>query len=287
MGQLKNMEQNMLRILFSDKDDWKRKSEGRYDKEKYTFSYAKFSRLWSIRKYDMVIPLYERDIHILNKRFKNRRHKFLVAANDVVDFCNDKFRFNEFLIEKGFGNNIPRILQENHGFPYILKKNFDDWGSNSYIIDSEEKEKSFSDLLNDSRYFKQEYISGVDEHTTHFIFTDNKLQYFQTFKFTFQNANFVKGKTSPPFKTSVIIPVETVHAEIFEKILQEINYHGVGCFDYKIQDGVAKIFELNPRVGGSLPLDLINFLEAYKKLCFSNAAQKQTLWQKVKTLLSA
>ncbi|MGN6648351.1 MAG: hypothetical protein ACTHJT_17630 [Cytophaga sp.] len=275
----------MLRILFSDKDDWKIKSEGRYDKKKYTFSYAKFNRLWSIKKYDMVIPLYERDIHILNKRFKNSRHKFLVAANEVVDFCNDKFRFNTFLIEKGFGNNIPRILQESSGFPYILKKNLDEWGSNSHIVDSEEKEKLLGPLLSDPAYFKQEYISGVDEHTTHFIFTENKLQYFQTFKFTFQKASFVKGMANPPFKTSVIVPVETEHAEVFEKILQAIHYNGVGCFDYKIQDGVAKIFELNPRVGGSLPLDLINFLEAYKKLCFENAMQKRTVWQKVKTLL--
>ncbi len=35
----------MLKILFSDKEDWKIKSEGRYDKEKYTFNYAKFNWL--------------------------------------------------------------------------------------------------------------------------------------------------------------------------------------------------------------------------------------------------
>ena len=277
----------MLKILFSDKDDWKVKSEGRYDKEKYTFNYAKFNRLWSIRKYDIVIPLYEKDIHILNKRFKNKRYKYLVAADDVVDFCNDKFRFNQFLIDKGFEANIPRILNAHASYPYILKKNFDEWGLNSEIVDSAEKEKLLTSLLTDPAYFKQEYISGVDEHTTHFIFTDNKLQYYQTFKFTFQKSNFVKGRESPPFKTSVIVPVETEHAEVFEKVLQAINYNGVGCFDYKIQNGVAKIFELNPRVGGSLPLDLINFLEAYKKLCFANTVYKKTLWEKIKALLHA
>ena len=53
----------MLKILFSDKDDWKMKSEGRYDKAIYDFNYANFNTLKSLDPYDMVIPLYEKDIH--------------------------------------------------------------------------------------------------------------------------------------------------------------------------------------------------------------------------------
>jgi len=264
----------MLKILFSDKDDWKIKSEGRYDKNTYDFNYADFSNVKSLRKYDIVIPLYEKDIHILNNRFSKRSSKYLVATNDVVDFCNDKLRFNNFLIKKGFKDNIPEILSPGAGFPYILKKNLDEWGQNSYIVDTAEKENALVHLAMDSNYFKQKYISGIDEHTTHFIFTNNKLQYHQTFKFTFPKTSFIKGMESPPFKTAVIVPVETAHADVFEKLLQVINYNGVGCFDYKIQNDVAKIFELNPRVGGSLPLDLINFLEAYNKLCKDNTLKK-------------
>ncbi len=274
----------MVKILFSDKDDWKMKSEGRYDKNDYNFNYADFDQVKKLSAYDVVIPLYEKDIHVLNNRFSKYAYKYLIASNDVVDFCNDKMRFNEFLIKNGFKNNIPEILPRDAGFPYILKKNFDEWGLNSHIIDSAEKGSTLSHLTTHKDYFKQEYISGADEHTTHFIFTGNKLQYYKTFKFTFPKSSFIKGLESPPFKTAVIVPVETEHAYVFEKLLQTINYNGVGCFDYKIQNGIAKIFELNPRVGGSLPLDLTNFLESYISLCKSNKL-KLSYWQKVKNVL--
>mgnify|MGYP007086751370 FL=1 len=35
----------MFKILFSDKDDWKMKSEGRYNKKDYDFRYADFSKI--------------------------------------------------------------------------------------------------------------------------------------------------------------------------------------------------------------------------------------------------
>jgi predicted ATP-grasp superfamily ATP-dependent carboligase len=269
----------MLKILFSDKDDWKMKSEGRYDKALYDFNYANLTTIKSLKGYDIVIPLYEKDIHALNNRFAAWGHKFIVAPNDVVDFCNDKLKFNLHLTEIGFENNIPKILTAPTQYPYILKKNFDEWGLNSHIIDGVEKENSLSDILNHPDYFKQAYVIGKDEYATHFIFSENKLQYCQTFKFTFPKEIFIKGFESPPFKTAVIIPVESDFSDLFEKILQQIDFKGVGCFNFKIENNLPKIFELNPRVGGSLPLDLINFLEAYKSCC---EAQNSSSWTRIK-----
>jgi predicted ATP-grasp superfamily ATP-dependent carboligase len=45
--------------------------------------------------------------------------------------------------------------------------------------------------------------------------------------------------------------------------LQAFDYSGTSCFNYKIADGRPKLFEINPRPGGSLRLDLNAYLDAY------------------------
>ena len=258
----------MIKIFCSDKDDWKVKCAQRnYDKSLYDFTYANFDTHPKINSYDLVLPLYEKDIFILNDFYTKRSRNFLIPSNEVVHFCNNKKIFNTYLIENGFEQFIPKLLDEGKEFPYILKKNIDEWGLNSHIIDSKETEKKFAGLLNHPDYFKQEYIQGEDEYTTHFIFDNNKIVYGFTLHFKFPDEVFIKGLQSPSFKTAQINPVETLFKDLFEQILIQVNFNGVGCFNYKIVDGIPKIFELNPRVGGSLPLDLENFIDAYKKTC--------------------
>ena len=46
----------------------------------------------------------------------------------------------------------------------------------------------------------------------------------------------------------------------FSSILTAIGYEGLCCFDYKIANGKPKIFEINPRFGGSLGNYLFSFL---------------------------
>ncbi|MGN6646390.1 MAG: hypothetical protein ACTHJT_07660 [Cytophaga sp.] len=257
----------MLNILCSDKDDWKVKcSQQHFDRSYYNFVYADFDKLPRIKVFDLVLPLFEKDIVTLNKYY-NRSNNFLIPSNKLVRFCNDKSAFNNYLIANGFSRFVPEMLNETKSFPYILKKSIDQWGENSYIIDSAEKELELLHFVNDPAYFKQKYISGEDEYTTHFIFDKNKMVYHFTLHFKFPNTLYIKGSQSPAFTTAQINPTETLYADVFEHILSAIQFSGVGCFNFKVVNGVPKIFELNPRIGGSLPLDLVNFLDAYKKTC--------------------
>lgn len=275
----------MIKILCSDKDDWKTKCDQQhYNKSLYVFKYINFDVLPKLNPYDLILPLYEKDILILNNSYKNQSGKYIIPSNEVVEFCNDKKKFNKYLIENGFEDYIPKILDQRKDFPYILKKSIDEWGLNSHIIDTEEKEQQLAEFLDNSEYFKQEYITGQDEYTTHFIFDKTKIVYHFTLHFKFPDSVFIKGLQSPSFKKAQINPTETLFADLFEKILININFSGVGCFNFKIVNGIPKIFELNPRVGGSLPLDLENFLDAYKKACTS-IEMKKSWMEKLKMFL--
>lgn len=277
----------MIKILCSDKEDWKTKcNQQQYNKSLHSFDYTNFDLLPKLNQYDLVLPLYEKDIFILNNSYKNQSEKFLTPSNEVVKFCNDKKVFNRHLIENGFAEYIPKILDQKRAFPYILKKSVDEWGLNSHIINSEEKERQFATQLNNPEYFKQEYIIGEDEYTTHFIFDKNKIVYHFTLHFKFPDNIFIKGLQSPSFKTAQIKPTETLFSDLFEQILNNINFSGVGCFNFKMVNGIPKIFELNPRVGGSLPLDLENFINAYKNACSNSAKHKTMFTEKIKNFFS-
>jgi predicted ATP-grasp superfamily ATP-dependent carboligase len=40
--------------------------------------------------------------------------------------------------------------------------------------------------------------------------------------------------------------------KIFEKIFKKINYTGFACSDFIVEDNNLLIFEINPRMGGSM-----------------------------------
>ena len=51
----------------------------------------------------------------------------------------------------------------------------------------------------------------------------------------------------------------------FENILSLMNYQGICCFNYKILDGKPKIFEINPRFGGTMPYFIDQGIHSYIK----------------------
>lgn len=48
---------------------------------------------------------------------------------------------------------------------------------------------------------------------------------------------------------------------IWEAMLRQINYDGICCVNYKVEEGLPKVLEINPRVGGSLCEYLFAFID--------------------------
>ena len=250
-------------ILISNKEDWITKSEGKIDTSKFDITYSPISEQKSFRKFDAVIPLYETEVHYLNDKFKSKNGvKFIIPKNSVSTICEDKKNFSDFMNNHGFTNYTP-LVSDSLSIPFILKKRIDEWGHNAFLIQNEVDLETYKAQLVSQDYFKQEYFFGKEEFTTHFLFKNGELKYYFTLKFEFKNDSYVKGRQSPPFKTATITEHKTDFISLFTDILKALEFEGVGCFDYKLNKGVPKIFEINPRVGGSLPLDANNYLENY------------------------
>ena len=105
----------------------------------------------------------------------------------------DKERCANYLIENGFEDITPKTNGELR-YPYILKKKIGEYGIGISVITDPKSERSHVNQLESEDYFRQEYIEGLDEYTTHIIINDRTIIFARTIKFTYCEKYFVKGK---------------------------------------------------------------------------------------------
>ena len=212
----------------------------------------------NISKYDLVIPLNIEDVKILSRSpglIKNNLIK--IPDERTVEICDNKILFNQTLIGKGFQDYVPKI-GDNLPLPFLVKKKATWGGDHCFLVPDQEKKNQLAGLINDPDYFCQEVIEGIHEYATHILFRNGKIIRTLTFRYTFYNETSINGKEG--FICSDL--VKCPYLDIFAAILQAIDYEGLCCFDYKVANGKPKIFEINPRFGGSLSAYFFSFLNS-------------------------
>ena len=249
--------------MISDKQDWIDKCVGKIDETLFNITYSDIVKSEGIDGYDAVLPLYEKDIVYLQSNFNHLNgSRFLLPSIDTINICENKADFSSFLNQNYLSKFSP-LINKDLSPPFILKKKIDEYGENSHVILDSETEKRYIDKINSPDYFKQEYVIGNKEFTTHFIFKGGEFTYLKNLSFLFKTEYYVKGIQNPSTDHSIISNSDVFFVEILSDILIKLKYEGVGCFNYKIKNDTPKIFEINPRPGGSLPRDVNNFLMNY------------------------
>ena len=235
-----------LKILFSRKPGWEKnitiKLEG------YKIFFNDFDEV-NLNEYDLIIPL----TLYAQKYYNNSSHKLpskiIVPSNYCINLCDDKVLFNKFLTEKGFADFVPKTTNISN-YPYILKPRVGQWGTDISIIRNRQDEIINNNKIKSTDYFKQDYINGNEEYTTHIIMKDRKIIFCRTLKFNFTVQEYVKGRGT---KSSSIKEVDhSKYKKLFLDVLVSMDYQGICCFNYKIVNSQPLIFEVNPRYGGSM-----------------------------------
>ncbi|MCP4002480.1 MAG: hypothetical protein GY727_16385 [Gammaproteobacteria bacterium] len=248
------------RVLFSTNNDWATPIKRNIDFIKYFPVFESFEHA-HLDQYSLVIPLSLPDTYYLNKNHAELNgEKFLIPSNRAIDICKDKVAFNNYLCDTGYQNYIPNISGEQK-FPYVLKKRVSEFGENIFYIKNASDEHKYQSKLSSDEYFKQAYIGGRKEYTTHILIKNKKIIFQKTLEFDFNDEFYIKGKyykrmswkklETPPFINDFLL------------ILNNLDYEGICCFNYKIHDKQIKLFEINPRYGGSLTQFLKELMVAY------------------------
>lgn len=184
--------------------------------------------------------------------------KFL-SNNDrnVINICNKKDLFSQTIIDYGYIDFIPKTyFPENTIYPCVVKP-INGWsGINVKILKSQQE---YVDYFNQNKntkwkkYIIQELIEHDKIYSGHFL-CKNGLILLSTIYFRSIDKNTIfKGKITDYTKCNLDKINNNI---IFVEILKKLQYNGFACFDFCYDNfNKLKIFELNPRIGGSLVHD--------------------------------
>lgn len=196
------------------------------------------------------------------------KHKFCGNNKEHIDIFNQKCLFAQFLINNELLNLIPKtyavncsnkiLHYDNIQFPCIIKKNISEGGAHVVIVHNQKMleicEKKYSD------YIIQEFIINEDktEYTCNFYIDKGEIITSVYYKdnsvretlFHIQHGGLCNKKKMNDMNK---------YNNDFEKIFKKLNYTGFACIDFTLIDNKIKIFEINPRLGGTLVTDPIDF----------------------------
>lgn len=236
-----------LNILFSKHPGLEQEVSNGFRFSRHKITFAELSSA-NIEDFDLVVPLYIRDLKYLNEvKHLIRDNPIPIPSVESITLCDDKFIFNQAMIAKGFAPLIPRmggVLP----FPYMLKKRIDDSSRNTHIISNSDDEHFFKGVISSPEYFRQEMIRGYREYATHILIKDRKITHSINIQYVFDTDLPIKGRNKAIYTKISRCP----HLDTFASILAALDFEGLCCVNYKEVDSQPFIFEINPRFGGSL-----------------------------------
>lgn len=246
-----------MKILFSKKDAWEPRIKMALRYLPHSVTFGEFNPQ-IIAEHDLVVPLVIEDVFYLNEvRHLINDNPIPIPSIECVRLCDDKYAFAQTLITRNFGDYIPQINGD-LPYPFFLKKKIDMGGENSYFVENREQELALINEMNSDDYFRQKFISGGSEYSTHIFFDKQHIVRSITLQHIFEKDSSISGRD---YQFGIKM-VDCPYLDIFAAILKSIGYEGLCCFDYKVMDNRPCIFEINPRFGGNLSLFFFSFLRS-------------------------
>ena len=260
---------NQQIILVGDKNVWR----SYLTNTKYSYDkYKDIDDFLMVCKQNHIKYLFPITIH--NELFiikyssiiKDHGYKFLIPSKKIIETLNDKSKFVKFMIKNNLDKYVPKTYKTIK-YPCILKKKKSICGKEGYVINSH---SDIPNNINLEDYLIQEPITGNCEYSTDILAKDGKIILISPNKYCYDTDLYIMGHKlmSPAIKDNITNPVSNAFAEI----IKALNYNGFCNIDYKIVDtGYPKIFEINPRCGGSLrdiPIKKFNeIVNKYINIC--------------------
>ena len=179
-------------------------------------------------------------------------YKTLIPSKELVHTASYKNLFYELLSEHGFKDYYPQELSSpDFSKPFIVKRLHGESGLGIFLIWDEPrynlilKEQS----LKNQPFILEEYIEGDDEYVFYVVCKGGEILWHASLVAQPpKDSRVQKGS----FTNASEIELSEEIYKVFERILKAFNYEGPANFNYKLKDGKPIIFEMNPRMGGSM-----------------------------------
>lgn len=198
----------------------------------------------------VILPLME--WHII---FCPREHYALISEESVIHTLGIKNQFAAYMKKIGLPQFCPSHYDsvEDIQYPAVLKRANKNGSSGICIIDSKEQlsERLQEDPWRDHQNLAQEFIPGAKEYVTHLVCKDGEIKWHASFCHCLINAHTILREDT--LIDSTYVATSDVLLKLFEAILKPLKFSGPCNIDFKFNaKNELKIFEVNPRFGGSL-----------------------------------
>ena len=220
---------------------------------------------------DILIPTRYNQMKFIINNIKPIKSKVKILCPDdydIIDLLDNKIKFRDFMIQNELENMIPITYQINKTifqhiiYPCIFKLAITYAGGGSHICDTSKKVTSYASFYHPKEYFLQEFIYEQTEHGAHLVIDNGKIKWAICYKTIHPSKLYIqKGRMTEYEK------INNFDFTPFEKIFMALHYSGFACIDFKIVDGNIKIFEINPRLGGTLVNNKNDFADMIKFIC--------------------
>lgn len=198
---------------------------------------------------DLVIPGFEDDVRACKNNysiFQKNKTKIVLNNFNLIELCNDKWRFYETLKYVKFENLIPsslstnfEALAEEFGLPFLLKPRSGSESKGIIQINERKLFKEYQKLIG-KKYFIQPIVGNDDEEYTTSAFGDGNGGFHTIFTLRRKLAKL--GYTE---KAEVVdyIPIE----QVVKKLCMIFKPIGPTNFQFRVQSGNCYLLEINPR----------------------------------------
>lgn len=184
--------------------------------------------------------------------------------NMIITFHN-KATFHQYIIDNKLEDLVPIQYTVNDiNFPAIIKPIYGTSGEHVHYLKSVDdlNRDDIVQLINDHQYVIQEFIESEYFYTAHLLFDKGNLMMGLIYGSNKTDTTQILKGAIKNYTTRAIIDYEK---EQFEKMIKPSEYCGMCNVDFAYDShNKIKVFEVNPRVGGSLyngSKNIASFLE--------------------------
>jgi predicted ATP-grasp superfamily ATP-dependent carboligase len=202
-----------------------------------------------IKKYkiDVVIPLNYKDMNMLAK--SNISCLCMCPADPkLVIILDNKLLFYNYFVTLGLSKFVPKIYDKDKIiYPAIVKPKIGCAGNFTHILKDEKD--VLPTYFNDKQYMICEYIYDKYEYIANVVALHGDIKYCLILRELHGDKYYIKHGAMIKYD---VMDNDLCCFNDIKRIFKEINYTGMACVDFKIANDELKIFEINPRFGGTV-----------------------------------
>lgn len=199
----------------------------------------------------VIIPLMESHLYEMPTNFTS-----LTSQPELVCLMADKLQLTENLIANGFAQYVPKIWTNpsDSAFPCILKRRDLNGGQGIRILRSvRDLQEALTEFeFQGTQHFFQELISANKEYVCHIVALKGEILFINYFEYIMPSPEMIRCGDSPTTILNRGSDLNFNVAAVFKDIIKHLQYSGPCNIDFKLINGHPRIFEINPRLGGSL-----------------------------------